>query len=778
MIFLPNRTRERAIFRVLIMRPDLWATQSWTPLPQPAIYSRASGQRMAGTVAQGGYHVQFISRWCLPDEDRAAFFIDYGRINNTDVAAPDPMAFSGAVARIQVLDDETFPGVATDIPSEKWKTVFIGHITHISHKELPGVNRSGRATCYCSGIIDRLDRWPLDRHSTAATNHAKGHPGYNYPLHGWFRKVLGNKGADFAADPFTDLVPPFDAYYKQHALPVDGSGSETFEWTDEDAVRHALVSSRAKGEMLINALLNGGLFDGVFSWRVTEGDTCATLLKRICNRNRGRGACYFDYIDDDPNGDVSIYLFATSTVAPTTVGTPAFTYNVTDPATPGTLEMTQPKVVPIAELGVDAIDFDLVGDHRLTPNGFTYTDRSSARYDSVIVQGERIQVCCNLNFFGSSLTKRWSDADQTAFDAIPANLITQRTVPRWAHVWRRFGIPDAYTLTVTPVPGGDAASIDYAVDGLGTVTIDPVTGGTSAFGLRVLPDLPIYEGWRYDGAVPARYDGAADYLPPDRMSPVVMYRGDENASGDPTWLPLQNAQFNLRVDDFGLYIVHPLEDQFGYRFLANPTDAEHAFEPLDTAGVPKDLIDTTSGLDLLKLNTIVGVELSTRVAIWHHVGDNNLPIEAIDTMGRRLVLNVDGVHLWLGAPGAVWELDYTRAALENYAPGLQFPATDDAYVIRDDRNQLALIAALAWDYHGRDHNPCVIELRDCGLLTSYQSGDTTIDYPMVGQLLNNVFVTSSVTVASKTPITSVHYDHDTGTTVWRTDYVAYDGNTQ
>jgi hypothetical protein len=68
-------------------------------------------------------------------------------------------------------------------------------------------------------------------------------------------------------------------------------------------------------------------------------------------------------------------------------------------------------------------------------------------------------------------------------------------------------------------------------------------------------------------------------------------------------------------------------------------------------------------------------------------------------------------------------------------------------------------------------------------LTEFQTLEgATIAYPTLGQIVGNVTFAGpqdvETTVAINTPITSIHYDHEQGTTTWRTDYVSYDGNMQ
>ena len=788
MITLPLTPRNRPTFRILTMPEGSWASQTWSELPIPAIISRKLGVVMGGTVMQGGFHVKSISRWCLPDEDRADFYIDTGLINGAQVAAID---LSNMAIRIQVLDDETFPAQLETVPSTGWKTVFVGTVIYTRNEKQVGIRDSGRTTYFCAGTLWRTRNWPLDRHATAGANHAKGHPGYNSPLHGWFRKVLGNRSAEEdarATDPFGDIPVSMRDYYWRHALPLDGNGNKTTKWTDEQVIQHALVSSRATGEPLIRTNLTNGLFAGSYAWGVSTGDTCWDLLRRICNRQRGRGSVYLDYTDSDSaKGDVTLTLRARASMPSslTYAAVPEVTtYGFTQPS--GSLEMSLNKVIVGAEHGIDAIDVDINGDHRITESGLQYDNRASSVFDGITVQGENIRVLCNMNFFGSSLVARWShdfaESDETLFDAIAVDRPKQRTLPRWSQVYRRYGPPSTWDFKVTAEKGGTVYPINYHTTEHGDIEEASGVGLSSIMTFKILPDLPIYEGWRYDNATPSRFDAAADYLPPATGRPVVMYRGDTDATGGkPAWLPLQNGGFNLQFDDFGMLIVHGEEERTGFRMLM-PVDSVTAHPgrniPFSKVGI--EGISTASGIDRDKLNTIVGVELGTRVSMFKHVGDTGAV--TYESAGRRMTMTINGLHLWLGAPGAIWELDYLNAATNSYPPGLKFPTTQEAYVIRDDRNELSFIATLAWEYYGRVHNPATWGLKDCGLMTQFSTQNGPVAYPKLGQLVGTITYAgpqdgqSDVTI--NTPITSIHYDHDACETTWRTDYVSYDGNIQ
>jgi hypothetical protein len=777
MIILGNQTRERAIFRILTMPEGLWAgaggenSQVWTQLPIPAIFRRDTGDRFSDTVAQGGYHISSITRWCLPDEDRAEFYIDTGTINGVVVAAQD---LSNKAVRIQVWDSESAPGTAASLSSATWKTVWAGTVIYQKTTAEPGSTLHSRVVYYCAGVLWRTRNWPLDRHNTQFATHAKGNPGYNVPLHGFFRRVLGNKSvADISGqDPYGDMAgtPSLQSYYLAHELPLSSTTSTSEPWTDAQVIKHALASSRAFGEPLITVNLGTSLFDSPFSWSVNPGDSCWDLLRKICNRQRGRGSVYLDYSDQgNPIGPLRLIL----------TSTPSFAGDLTyfSKKNDQDMDLQTKTTISGANQGTDAIDVDINGDHRVVDGSFNYDNRLTSVYDYIDIQGEPIQVLVNLNFYGSSLGKRWSAADESSFGGL--SQLYQRLTARWRHVWRRFGIPTgAWDYKVTGEPGGTASSVDYYLDDAGKINVAPSHGpftidNNSQMMVKILPDLPIYEGWDYRPNTAVRWDGSVDAFPPPRMPPLIMVKGTATASdGSTTWANLQLAgSWTMQVDDYGLLIVYGPEEPLGKRVLSTPALAQYAYAAANLPGV-----DLTNGFVLNTLNCAVGLELGSHVRISYNTAD-------YQHAGRRLLMTINGLSLWLGAPGCIWELDYLRATQSNYPPGLKFAGASPT-ILRDDRNALALIAALSWQYYGKVHNPAVWSLNDCGFLTSFSTVDKTVAYPTIGKLVGKITYAgdastgAEVSATLNTSITCIHYDHDALQTTWHTDYVSYDGNLQ
>lgn len=777
MINLPQKTRNRAYFSIAKMAPGTaWDAQSWSTLPVPEILTRdiSGNTRIGDTVAQGGYTVESITRACLPDEDMASFSVDFGWINGVEVT---PQDLSGHWIRIDVIDDENFPSSDdTDLPSTGYKTVFVGFVYNAKSRINPsslGKKAMGKRTYYCQGVLSRCRYWPMSYHAAfggiSGTTLQKcfGNPGYNYPINGLFRETIGNKSSstdsvEWGTDPTNGWVG--------HALPIDATG--TAKWTDVETIKHALSSSRQDGEPIFTVDFSGaaGLFDGTFAWAVNEGDSCFDHLRRVCSRSRGRGSVYADWTSDGSRtGTIDLFLRAV----------PSFSGNVTynTKADFSALDLTTANVIQ-GQTSSAGSEIDLVGDHRFY-GSFEYEDRASAVFDYIELIGERIQLVANLGVFGGSyaaLQKGWTATDETEFSA--TTNYQQRIIPRFRHVYRRFTLKQGwnftgYVDTLTPGTsyGLEAFNIICGENGeVRTAPWLPDDLGNSPVTSRIMADVPLYEGKDYDGTAKAGYwSAASEYMPAPRMQPQLLYQSIQESGDAGTvkrWIPLERFGFNLQVDDFGVLITHQAEDSTGVRMLGKGSTYG------STPGDISNKVDDKTGLDPDRLLLVMGLELSNHVGMRGLVGPLNA-VSGANERGRRLVIPVNGLHFWCGTENAVWQCDPTNLSNLKFSEALRFSDTKPVRIIRDDRDAMSFMFALAKKYYGEVHNPGTWSLRDFGLRSSYATQTGSSTFPTLGQLVSTVAVSPTEKITLNTPITSIHYDNNECITTWRTDYVNY-----
>jgi hypothetical protein len=762
MISLPKTDLYFPLVRFLVMPPGSWggATQPWVVLNQPQRYGFEY-------LKPYGYELQSVERVSLPAIGRAEFIYRYGNMTSTGKnlvkTVPAPLDLTGYHVRIQAapyVDPKEGPLV--------WRTIFLGTVDSFSDSPWNGAESAGNRTYFCSDLLYRTARWPLDKHGLYQDNtqyiHASGHPGYNYKIAGFFRRLMGNKGTSTVACPWGDGTS-----YSTHAWP-GSTGAQL--WGDDEVLNHALASSRAKGEPTFT-LKNPGLLQGnTYAWPVSEGEKCWDLLIRILSRQRGRGVSFLDWADDPCSTNNFTDIVPLITMEPQNKDDIIYR----KPSGGGNITITQ------ALSQGTAIDVDLQGDHRYVDDSLQLVTNDSSGVDYLETRGEQIEVLVTLSGKDSTLEKRWSDDDEATFLGISSSVFWQRTSTRWRHVFQRWSLPVGWDFKVGDGNGGTKSSCHYACLSTGAIVSRDIAGTLTPSSTEYVPaaspltvkiggDIPIYEGYDYASSSPGRYDGATDYLTNPRNPAMILVLTDVPN------LYLNGAEYlgmGLQNDDFGVLIQYPNDQAAGTRFWSG-------------AG---SVVGGAFGVDRLVLSA--SLTLSNRVRMSSsnlNPNDSNNPYTDI-TAGRKLYINVPGACLWLAHPSAIWEHN-VFAATDKAAPAKRNAAGGSGEVpglLRDDRDALAMSHAFAWAWYGTKRVSASWALKDCGFLpwfTGDPAGGTSrqsIKYPQLGQLVKTVSaagtslqkgattVDPTTSYKVNTPITRVHYNHVNGVTTWFTDW--------
>jgi hypothetical protein len=102
-------------------------------------------------------------------------------------------------------------------------------------------------------------------------------------------------------------------------------------------------------------------------------------------------------------------------------------------------------------------------------------------------------------------------------------------------------------------------------------------------------------------------------------------------------------------------------------------------------------------------------------------------------------------------------------------------------LVRDDRDRVAVLHALAWRWYGAEHprTTGAWALNACGFLPSFlairgdgsnpQERAESITYPTLGQVVLTLSLNGQV-IDANSPITSVVYDVDRDQTTWTMDW--------
>jgi hypothetical protein len=267
--------------------------------------------------------------------------------------------------------------------------------------------------------------------------------------------------------------------------------------------------------------------------------------------------------------------------------------------------------------------------------------------------------------------------------------------------------------------------------------------------------MPMFERFDYSGTTPTLYDGADMVSPTDRrrMMPLVRISANRFLSHDQT-----GAHTVLAADHNHLWIMHSENEDSGERYFSIAGNS------------------LNQGYDYNKLVVTTGLRLPHRVRFA-----NGNPAGR-----KRGQLIHNNFHLWLAAPGTIWELDATVGS-----PALGYGAKRNAGngsliggpgVLRDDRSGLAALHALSWAWYGpgTDRRSANWSLRACGMLPSFEAVDgltdapkvedaTSMPYPTMGKLVNTLGANGEFHVVN-TPITRIAYDHVAGLTSWSSEW--------
>ncbi len=721
-----------------------------------------------------GFEVLRFSRGALPFVGRAVLKLEYGNFADGLIAADadstarqrtgSPWSYTTDGLAIQDLRGYEIRIQGCEKDSEAWATLWWGQCEYQEDSGAPGAAiPMGTRLFHCVDGLQRANRWMMTIHGY--TNNydgsqvypaAVGAMGYNTPIDQDARVSKNRDSSQWQTDGGAQV------FY--HCAP--GVGNSNY-WTAQQAAEHALALVRPSGEPLFTFAGYAGnaailaLLGGIYAWSVKDSDSALAILLNICKRERGRGVVFVDWDDDTsaPTGPLSVKL----TIAPQLLANLIYTTDAVGQTTASLIG---------ASTALTTTTVDLIGDHRNDAGSFRLGDPYQFRFDYLETVSEPIEVLATLSYLdgqvnagssyfkGAAIAPRWTATEQSSFRSASAAARAQPA--RYKAVYQAHGLrPNWYGLAGNG-DGGTQDRIDYRCDDNGVVVVPNPADRTTSPGLvKILPDLPLYQGYDYSTSTPARFDGLTEQTPPTRRR---LFGGVRVAAS--RFMDFDNPSSTISLEfrlagHNELWLSNSDDEAAGTRIISDATAS------LGAASAPIG--------NYQNLFVTVGLRLPHRVRF----------ASGNPTKRKRGRVELKDYHLWLASPGAIWDIDTTtgtggtagNAARRNAAgatgaiPGL----------LRDDRNALALIHAQLWAWYGTDtsRRSCSWTLKACGVLPSFDavttahasSADTptTITYPKLGQLVTDLSANGE-TQAINTPITLVEYDNLTGTTSWSTEW--------
>lgn len=732
-----------------------------------------------------GYGFEFIecNRTVLPGIGEATFQYKFGEINGDFVgietpasairripgAAWDPSVdtnnapdLHGYDIRIQVAPPYT-PGADQD-----WKTVWWGQVEYQEDTIFPGsAYPAGIRTYRCVDGFARTARWPMNRHSTGESPifymDSEGHPGYNVGING---RILGNRDTSITLSQVTqdsdiglpgtkELRDRVDTGYGFHCF----QGNEAaHNWTVLTALQDALRKTRGVGEPIFNFQGSVSLLGDTIAIPVKDGDSAFDIVARVCRRERGRGVVFVDWIDDvsDPAGLFTVYL----TVNPQTLDDITFTI----PSTGAT------QTIDGAGTAATTVDVDLIGDHRIVADGVKLGDRFIHVADAVETTSENIQLLTTISYYDTipTIEPRWAIGRESTFAALTT---TQRPEAPWDPIWNIHGLKRLWNGNCADHNGGNILPCDYACDDNGNIITSMSSGRliTSPFLCKVLPDLPIYEGYDYTSSNNLRKIGdqaGNDELgQPARAKPFAVIRVGNNKYITGSDL-IRQLTLQIRGRDILAYSHDDLKH--GSRIISDTSIA-----------------NLSAQFGIAALGFTIGLELPHKIrrrSVRTDAFGVALPPESVK---RVINIRLSDMHLWIAQPNAIWSLDRSSGSVSTgFSPKRNAVAgtVTSPGLIRDDRDALSRIHAMACAWYLVPRQTASWRLKACGMLPSFESFDaplvnlltpTDILYPTLGQLVTEFQAAGQINTLN-TPITNIHYNHVSGETTWETDWQQLD----
>jgi hypothetical protein len=748
----PNQTWAQ----VRILHAESWGSSTatsaaaWLVLPM-----QMEGQR------KHGFELLEFDRSALPFVGRAKFKLEYGRFADGIIAADAGSAESlrsgvpwdasqdqldisdlrGHEIRIQVRETDDAP----------WVTAWWGRCEYQEDVGAPGADTPmGTRIYHCVDGLQRAGRWRVSRHGyhdgTLTIANSRGTLGYNVPAEADAIYSKNRSDTTFTTEGGTNALC--------HTAPGRGDGY----WTAQQAVQNALAVARPAGEPLLAFRTDHDLLAGVHCWDVKETDTALDVLQDICRRERGRGCVYLDWTEAGPDGALTVFLNCRPQLILDVV--------YTDPSTGD--EVT----IQGAESAGTTINVDLMGDHRVRMVDFHLGDPYQYRFGYLESFGEKLEVAVTLAYVdgqtgssgewkGKAITPAWSADEATAFLALTGSNLQRRNVYRFKPVFQLHTLRQDWSGQAGDGNGGASVAlqrVDFRCDDDGNVVTpavaDPVD--TSPAAVQLLSSLPMFERYDYTGTTPTLYDGDDVVSPTDRRRLMILVRLSANRylTVDQT-----GAHVSVASDKNHLWLTHAEDEDAGTRYFSKTSDGT-----LD------------AGYDYNKLVVTTGLQLPHRVRMAS--GD--------PTSLKRGEIIHSNMHLWLAAPGTIWEIDATvgdpsagYAAKRRAGNGSLIGGPG---VLRDDRGALAAIHSLTWAWYGTDtdRRSASWSLRACGFLPSFTAVEeitdvptsddaTDILYPNLGQVVNTLGANGEYHIIN-TPITRIAYDHKSGITTWSSEW--------
>ncbi len=151
-----------------------------------------------------------------------------------------------------------------------------------------------------------------------------------------------------------------------------------------------------------------------------------------------------------------------------------------------------------------------------------------------------------------------------------------RASERWRPVGQKFGLPLTWTGTAADGNGGTVAAALIECNDAGVIDTASRVGVAA---LKILPDLPILEGYVYTGSTPAKADGSSTTAAtetPDRRAALALVR-----DGSDSYSKIDDAAVALtfKISGIDLWMYSKQNEENGTPYFADNAGLTPAAAP-------------------------------------------------------------------------------------------------------------------------------------------------------------------------------------------------------
>lgn len=401
---------------------------------------------------------------------------------------------------------------------------------------------------------------------------------------------------------------------------------------------------------------------------------------------------------------------------------------------------------PVSAAGVtlapnpDQVEIDLSADGVIAGSGMGVIDTavttrdSLARYDRIVVLGNRVRSMFTLSPADGTLEAGWTLAEETAYKAAGDE---ERKQDKFAHVYTRFRAPAAWDWYTgnnlgTNATHGNANPLCTDAGTLDGTQQGPISDWGHA------PERSLL----FEKEIADPDAGATEYREPF----AIIY--DDGAAG---------FQYLHRIHGGGSGDLILSQRELAIEVRVEPN---HFLAKNHWSGAVGAL--PTNALDWTRMAVTLCVQTDQRVRVVESLTPTPSDVSGSDPgigrPGRTLIIEVPGVELWWAAAGCVREPDPSTEL--GYVELLTTPGA----VQRDDSDKLRMVAALAKAWYGVDRRAVELILKEL-----------TPSYP-VGSYVRAVSTggTSGQSQTVEAVVTSKRYSFRDRTTTIQTSFATID----